>query len=150
MKHLLFFYATFSYSIGFISLVILVLAYLKSGWKPLKSIIYFLSIGTIQLVFLTCVEYRLINIPSWFLFSLIFQGAYLYSFLIFGLRIKNASDVKERNFYVYCMAILLVLSLQTVVPFIKNFPENVFVFATGYFYINIFLLKYVVNRFFNS
>ncbi|HEX3047652.1 MAG TPA: hypothetical protein VHY08_23065, partial [Bacillota bacterium] len=220
MKHLLFFYLTLSYSIGFFSLVVLILAYLKSWWKVLKYIIIFLLIGTIQLIFLTYVEYQYANIPIWFnlwyavinygleslniivfpllinelfnipkrrlmnylwgvlslvglacivipfllgvlnngtqletlisykIFRLIFSGAYVYSFIIAGLKIKTISDRKERNFYLYSLVILFILALQTVVPFIKTFPENLFVFATGYFTSNVLFIKYLVGRFF--
>jgi DNA-binding CsgD family transcriptional regulator len=219
MKHLLFFYLTFSYSIGFFSLTVLILAYLKSWWKVLKYIIYFLLTGTLQLVFLTYIEYRYANISIWFnsyygvinygleslniiifpllvnvLFNLTFRRriyfifgilfltglgcivipfllgvlndgtlietlisykiyrivyiiAYLYSFLVFGIKIKNVSDVKERNFYIYSAVILLVLASQTIAPIIKTFPGNLFIFATGYFYLNVLLLKNIVNRF---
>ncbi len=221
MKQLLFFYATFSYSTGLISLTILALAYFKSWWKPLKYIIFFLLTGTAQLICLLYVEYRSVNIQSWFnaysrlvyyafesisiflfplmvnelfnvtrrrrinfifgmlsicgllcllipplfgamnngtrieslfgywIYRLIFIGAYIYSFSIFSLRIKEVNEVKERRLYIICTTILLVLTLQTVMPIIKNFPENIFILATGYFYINILLLKYIVNRFFN-
>lgn len=220
MKHMLLFYLTFSYSIGFFSLTFLLLAYLKSWLKVLKYIIYFLFIGTLQLIFLTYVEYRYANIPIWFnayyavinysleclniiifpllinelfnltqrrriyyifgvlflsglvcivtpflsgvlndgtlietltnykIFRIIYIIAYLYSFLVFIFKIKNVSDVNERNFYIYAAAILLVLASQTVVPVIKTFPGNLFIFSTGYFYINVLLLRNIVNRFF--
>jgi DNA-binding CsgD family transcriptional regulator len=221
MKELLFFYVTFSYSIGLINLTILALAYFKTWWKSLKYIIFFLIIGTAQLICLLYPEYRAMNIQSWFyaysrviyytfesfsiflfpllvnelfkvtgrrrinilfgillicglfcllisslfgfmnneirieslfgyrIYRFIFIGSYIYSFSIFGLKIKDIGDLKERRLYIICATILLVLALQTVMPFVKNYPENIFVFATGYFYINILLLKYIVNRFFD-
>lgn len=221
MKPLLFFYATFSYLIGVISLTILAMAYFKSWWKPLKYFIFFSLIGIAQLILLTYAEYWYVSLQNWinayfgviyyalesftvylfpltvnelfnvtgrrrinfifgiiFIFGLlclvtpvlfgalnngtriesligyriyrfIFIGTYLYSLLIFGLRIKEIIDLKERYLYIVCMAMLLILFWQTVIPFLKDFPVNIFILATCYFYINIFLIKYIVNRFFN-
>lgn len=220
MKQLLFFYLTISYSSSFFSLTVLILAYLKSWWRALLYIGYFLLIGTLQLIFLTYVEYRYVNSAIWFsnyyaginygleslniivfplltyellnmphrrqinyvfgvlflsglgcifapfflgalndgtlietlisykIYRIIFLGAYVYSFLIFALRIRNVNDAKERKFYTYAAVILLVLASQTVVPLIKTFPGNLFIFATGHFYLNVLLIKYLVNKFF--
>lgn len=220
MKHLLFFYLTCSYSIGFFSFIILFWTYLKSRWKAFIYMSIFWVIGTIQLIFLTYVAYRYANIPFWYnhyyplinygleslyifvfpllinelfkvnphrlvndgfgilflcgltcivtpsllgvlhdgsqiesfigfkIYRLIFAGAFVYSFSIFGLKIKNINDIRERNFYIFTAIILFVLFTQTIVPIVKSFPENTVIFATGYFYLNVCLLKYLVNRFF--
>lgn len=92
---------------------------------------------------------RIESLIGYRIYRFIFIGTYLYSFLAFGLRIKEINDLKERYLYILCMVILLILFSQTVIPFLKNFPMNIFILATCYFYINIFLIKYIVNRFFN-
>jgi DNA-binding CsgD family transcriptional regulator len=79
----------------------------------------------------------------------IFVGSFLYTFTIFGLQIKNINDTREKNFYISAVIILMVLLSQTIFPVIKSFPENLVVYATGYFYLNASLLKYLVNRFFD-
>jgi DNA-binding CsgD family transcriptional regulator len=228
-KHLMFFYLTISYSIGLPSLVVLILAYLKSRWKALNYLTYFLLAKTGTLIALSYLEYQHANVPSgihsyqlmiffsleslvillipllvnelfaiahrrqinyifsvlfgiglaliivpYFLglyreatspgylqegiliqgltsfkiYRVIFWGAYLYGFFVMIREIKIAPDLKKRNLYIYFMAILLGLDFQTIAPVIKTFPENLFFFATGYFFLNILLLKYLINRFF--
>ena len=219
MKHLLFFYLALSCVSGFFSLAILVLAYFKSRWKALKYFICFLLSGTLQLVWLTYVEYCYANFSIWFrndygvicyglesltiiilpllvqelfvpsqrrragylfgflflsgllcllvpffagvlipgtlietllsykVYRLIYGGVFLYSLTVFMLKINNISDAKEKNFYIGAMAILTILTVQTFFPVIKNFPESLFIFGSGYFYINVLLIHYTVNRF---
>jgi DNA-binding CsgD family transcriptional regulator len=228
-KHLMFFYLTVSYSIGLPSLVVLILAHLKSRWKALTYLIYLLLAKTGELISVSYLEYQHANVPfgvhiyqimiifsleslvilllpflvneifgiahrrqinyifgvlfgiglaliivpyflgiyregtspaylqkgisiealtSFKIYRLLFWGAYLYAFLVGIRKIKTVHDLKERNFYIYFMAILLALAFQTIVPVIKTFPENLFIFATGYFLLNILLLKYMINRFF--
>jgi DNA-binding NarL/FixJ family response regulator len=44
---------------------------------------------------------------------------------------------------------MLFISCHTLVAVvIKTFPENVFLFASGYFFLNTLLLKYTIQKFF--
>jgi DNA-binding CsgD family transcriptional regulator len=228
-KHLMFFYLIFSCSIGLPSLVVLIIALLKSRWKALTYMIYFLLAKTVELIYGSYVEYQHANIPNGFqnyeimiiygleslgiiflpllvnelfaithrrkinyIFSVlfivglaliivpyflgiyrelslpsflqkgisieslisykiyrgIFWAAHLYAFLIVISKIKIVNDLKERNFYIGVFTILFVIVLQTVIPVFKNFPENLFIPVTGFFYINMLTLKYIVERFF--
>lgn len=228
-KHLIFFYFIFSCSIGLPSLVVLILAHMKSRWKALTYMIYFLSAKATELLFGSYIEYQLMNIPYGFqpyelviiygleclsiillpllvnelfaiarrrqinyVFSVLFGiglvlitvpyflGTYhevtspsflqngisieslisyriyrgffwianLYAFLVVISKIKTVNDIKERIFYIGFFAIVFIISFQTVRPVFKTFPEHLFIPITGYFYLNILILKYIVEKFF--
>jgi DNA-binding CsgD family transcriptional regulator len=228
-EHQMFFYLTTSYSIGLPTLVILILAHMKSRWKVLMYMIYFLLLGTIELIFATYLEYQHINFPfgvhsnqyvilfcieslviillpflvnqifavtcrqqinyvfgALFMIGLglivvpcffrvntneifmviyregtslgslmtfkiyrgLFWGACIYALLVMIRKIKTVKDLQERNFYINTCFILLILASQTVVPVFSSFPENLFISAIGYFFLNVLLLKYIVYRFF--
>lgn len=220
MKYLLLFYSTFSFGLGFFSLAVLILAYLKSGWKALKYIVYLLLAWAFQLLFLTYVENRYSYIPIWLnanygiinyglesfaiiilpilinelfnpawrkrinsifgvlffsgliciiisfsesisshgvsietffsykIYRMIYITAYIYSFFVFIFKIKDVSNGSEKKFYIYAAAILLILAFQTI-PVIQSLPGRLFILASGHFYLNMLLLKYLMNRFFN-
>lgn len=75
-----------------------------------------------------------------------FFSSYLYALLVGILKIKKVNDREERKFLIRFMIVLMILVFQPLVPVIKTFPENMFFFATGYFFLNILFLKYVGNR----
>ncbi len=90
------------------------------------------------------------SLISFKIYRLLFWSAYLYAFLTGIRKFKAVDNIEERNFRIRLMALLLVLVLQLLVPVIKTFPENVFSFATGYFFLNILLLKNVGRKFFEE
>lgn len=90
------------------------------------------------------------SLTSFKIYRILFWSANLYAFFMTIRKIKTVNNSEERNFYIHFMGILLVLVFNTIVPVIRTFPENVFVFATGYFFLNIIFLKYVNKRFFND
>ncbi len=228
-KHLIFFYLLFSCSIGLPSLVVLILANLKSRRKASTYLIYFLSAKTAQLIFLSFLEYQQVNIPFGFsiyqnmiayslesmailflphlvnelftviyrrqinyvfnvlfviglilismpyflgiygksysiaylhevfsikiltsfkIYRVIFWSAYLYAFLVAILKIKTIKKGEEKFFDIHFMTILLVFACHSILPVIF-FPENMLIFAVGYFSLNMLLLKYMGNRFFD-
>jgi DNA-binding CsgD family transcriptional regulator len=83
------------------------------------------------------------------IYRIIFIGAYIYSFLIVVFKRKSVNEAREKIFYIYAAVILLILAFQTMVPVINTFPWNLFIYAGGYFYLNVLLLKNIVNRFFS-
>ncbi|HEX7713095.1 MAG TPA: response regulator transcription factor [Bacillota bacterium] len=77
-------------------------------------------------------------------------SAYLYTFIVVTWKIKTVSDFKERFFCIGFFAILFLIFSQTAHPAFKSFPENLFVSASGNFFLNILLLKYLVDKFFTD
>lgn len=90
------------------------------------------------------------SLNSFQIYRLLFMGAYLYTFLVVIFKLKTMNNLEERKFVIRLMVILLVLVYQPLISLIKTFPENTFIFATGYFFLTILFLKYVSNRFFED
>lgn len=75
-RNLIFFYLLFTCFISLFSLMVLTLANMKSRWKALTYIIYFLCAKTTQLFFLSYMEYQNVNFPFGFR---IYQTVIAYS-----------------------------------------------------------------------
>ncbi len=220
MKHLLFLYLSLSYSIGLPAWVLLLLAFFRNRVKMTIYMFFFLSMVTLQLIYLTYVEYRYANTFYWFsgydalinytlqsfmvitlpylfnewlsvphrykvnilfgvvfLISLvlvvgpfflglleeitnydallcikIFRGVFIfiifYILLISAYGFRNLQDDHDRVFLVSTVGCLILASSQVFIPVFHTFPENVIIFAAAYFFWNLFLLRYIIGKFF--
>ncbi|MGE5605724.1 MAG: response regulator transcription factor [Bacteroidota bacterium] len=230
-KHSMFFYFTVSYSIGFPSLIVLILAQMKSQRKALVYMTYILLAGTVELILKTYLEYQRINLPygvrtceivliftlqslviillpllvnelfaitcrrqinyifsvlfgiglaliivpyflgiyrngtapaflgerisiealtSYKIYRMLLWSAYVYALFVVIFKIKTVNNLKDRIFYIGSFAIFFLIFFHTAIPVFKTFPENLFISATGNFFLNIIVLKYIVDRFFGD
>lgn len=117
IKHALFFYAILTCFTGFICLTALIFAYLKSWWNTLKYVIFILLNATIQLVFLTYVEYRHINIAIWFKthYSVIYYVLESFSIFLIPLFIREVFDVIPKRRAVYIFGTLFLSGLVCII-----------------------------------
>lgn len=127
LKHLIFFYLTFSYSISLFSLAVMILAYMKSKLKSLVYWIVFVASGTLPLLFLTYLDYRYANIPYWFSGYHDVINYLLQSLAIFTLPmlVNVIFEVKNRKPVEIVFGTLLLTAMGLIVtPYLRGYLNN--------------------------
>lgn len=89
-------------------------------------------------------------LTSYKIYRLLLWSAYVYALFVVIFKIKTVNDLKDRIFYIGSFAIFFLIFFHTAIPVFKTFPENLFISATGNFFLNVILLKYIVDRFFGN
>jgi hypothetical protein len=112
---------------GFVSLTVLILAYLKSWWKALVYIGYFLLIGTLQLIFLSYLEYLFINTPMGYntYYAVLNYSLECFTIIMFPLLINELFNVTKRRQINYIFGALFFSGLVCIaIPVLSGVSNN--------------------------